>query len=555
MASWWSIRYIRRRQTIVGTFMKHGLGYLLQRFGLAGRVQLSTRRIMNGSYEPESAEYLLADNLCQAMMELGPTFIKLGQMLSTRPDMLPPPYIDALETLQDKVEPLPYEEILKQLVNEIGHPEQVFEEFDPVPLAAASIGQVHWARLKSGEEVIVKVQRPGIERNVESDLEILKGLARISERRSSEARRIGIAAMIDEYSRLLLRELDYAREARNTERVYNNFKDDDRVVIPRVYWEYTTPRVLTQEFIAGVKLSDIEEIDRRGWDRRKISRLGTEVFLSQILLHGFFQADPHPGNMLVVDEDRIAFIDFGEIGYLTENRLLHLGELLLSLNKGDIYKAMAMLQDIGIIDELTDTDNFYEDFVDLVKNISSTSIGNLDMKKIRKDSLELAYRYHLKMPAYLTALMKALITVEGVGKKLDPDFNFTEVAQPLAMKVYAERIKPTNAYKIFQSKYYRDVRPLRKIPAHLNALLNTAEEGRLTITMQVEFTPKTNRKLTQLASRVSASLIITGALIGSALIIQTNHSEQVEKYAYLGVIGFGMALILLVVFFLASLRP
>lgn len=553
MGSWWSIRYIRRRQEIVGTFMKHGLGYLLQRFGLAGKVQISTRQLMSGSYE--AAEYLLADNLRQAMVELGPTFIKLGQMLSTRPDMLPPPYIEALETLQDKVEPLPYELVLKQLVNEIGHPEQVFEEFEEQPLAAASIGQVHRARLKSGEEVIVKVQRPGIERTVESDLEILTGLARISERRSAEARRIGIAAMVEEYSRLLLRELDYAREARNTERIYNNFKGDTRVVIPRVYWEYTTPRVLTQEFIEGVKLSDIEEIDRRGWSRRKISRLGTEVFLSQILLHGFFQADPHPGNMLVVDEERIAFIDFGEIGYLTERRLIYLGELLLSLNKGDIYKAMATLQDIGIIDKLIDTDDFYEDFVDLVKNVSSTSIGNLDMKKIRKDSLELAYRYHLRMPAYLTALMKALITVEGVGKKLDPDFNFTEVARPLAMKVYTERIKPANVYKYFQGKYYQDVRPLRKIPAHLNALLNTAEEGNLTINMKIEFTPKTNRKFTQLASRVSASLIITGVLIGSALIIQTNHSAEVEKYAYLGVIGFGMASILLVVFFLASLRP
>ncbi|HBQ25958.1 MAG TPA: hypothetical protein DD791_06160 [Syntrophomonas sp.] len=552
MGSWWSIRYIRRRQEIVGTFMRHGLGYLLQRFGLAGTMQLSTRQLMNGSYE--AAEYLLADNLRQAMVELGPTFIKLGQMLSTRPDMLPPPYIEALETLQDKVEPLPYELVLKQLINEIGHPELVFEEFDPQPLAAASIGQVHRARLKSGEEVIIKIQRPGIEKKVESDLEILKRLARISEKRSNEARRIGIAAMIEEYSRLLLRELDYAREARNTERVYNNFKDDTRVVIPQVYWEYTTPRVLTQEFIAGVKLSDIEEIDRRGWSRRKISRLGTEVFLSQILLHGFFQADPHPGNMLVVDEDKIAFIDFGEIGYLTERRLIYLGELLLSLNKGDIYKAMATLQDIGIIDKLTDTDDFYEDFVDLVKNVSSTSIGNLDMRKIRKDYLELAYRYQLRMPAYLTALMKALITVEGVGKKLDPDFNFSEVARPLAMKVYTERMKPANAYKYFQGKYYQDVRPLRKIPSHLNALLNTAEEGRLTINMKIEFTGKTNRKLTQLASRVSASLIITGVLIGSALIIQTNHSAEVEKYAYLGVIGFGMALILLVVFFLASLR-
>lgn len=552
MGSWWNIRYIRRRQTIVGTFMKHGLGYLLQRFGLAGAVQVSTRQIING--ENSEAGYLLADNLSQAMVELGPTFIKLGQMLSTRPDMLPPPYIEALERLQDKVEPLPYEQVLKQLLNEIGDPEQIFAEFDTKPLAAASIGQVHRAKLKTGEEVIVKIQRPDIERKVESDLEIIKGLARISERRSPEARRIGIYDMVEEYGRMLLRELDYAREARNTERVYNNFLDDSRVVIPRVYWQHTTPRVLTQEYIAGIKLSDIDEIERRGWDRRKISQLGTEAFLAQILIHGFFQADPHPGNILVVDENTIAFIDFGEIGTLTERRLVYLGELLLSLNKGDIYKAMGTLRDIGIAGDSTDNEEFYEDFVDLVKDVSSTSIGNLDMKRLRKEAMELAYRYQLKMPAYLTALMKALITVEGVGKKLDPDFNFTEVARPLALRVYTDRLKPDNVYKFLRSKYYQEVRPLGKMPSNLNAILSTTKEGRLTITMKVEFTPKTNRKLTQLASRVSASLIITGALIGSALIIQTNHSAQVEKYAYLGVIGFGMALVCLLVYFLASLR-
>lgn len=552
MSSWWNIRYIRRRQKIVGTFMKHGLGYLLQRWGLARTVQLSPRQLMNE--EKSKTSYLLAGNLSQAMMELGPAFIKLGQMLSTRPDMLPPPYIEALERLQDKVEPLPYAQILKQTLSEIGDPKEVFADFDPEPLAAASIGQVHRARLKSGEEVIVKIQRPDIERKVESDLEIIKGLARLSERRSPEARRMGIYNIVEEFSRMLLRELDYAREARNTERVYNNFRDDQRVVIPRVYWEYTTPRVLTEEYIPGIKLSDIAEIDRRGWDRRKISQLGTEAFLVQILAHGFFQADPHPGNILVMDENTIAFIDFGQIGTLTERRLLYLGELVISLNQGDIYKAMGTLRDIGIVGESTDNEDFYEDFIDLVKDVSSTSMGNLDMKRLRKEAMELAYRYQLQMPSYLTALMKALITVEGVGQKLDPDFNFTEVARPLASKVYKERLKPDNVYKFFRSKYYQDIRPLGKMPSHLNAILSATRKGNLTITMKVEFTSKTDRKLTQLASRVSASLIITGALIGSALIVQTNHSAQVEKYAYLGVIGLGMALVSLVVYFLASLR-
>ncbi|MEN6351565.1 MAG: AarF/UbiB family protein, partial [Syntrophomonas sp.] len=288
-------RHIRRRQQIVGVLVKNGFGYMIQRLGLDNLTPLSNRpTLINIQREPDR---LLAVKLRQAFIELGPTFIKLGQVLSTRTDLLPPVYIEQLELLQDKVPAIRYEQVVKQLVHELGHPDEIFAKFNPEPLAAASIGQVHMARLKSGDLVIVKIQRPGIEKIVQNDLEIILALARLAERRSLEARRIGLVAMIEEFARMFLRELDYAREARNTERVYNNFAGDRRVVIPRVYWEYTTEKVLTEEHLSGVKLSDLDEIEKRGWNRRKISQLGTEAFLSQIMLHGFFQADPHPGNI------------------------------------------------------------------------------------------------------------------------------------------------------------------------------------------------------------------------------------------------------------------
>jgi ubiquinone biosynthesis protein len=552
MNSRWQLKYIKRRREIVGTFVRHGLGYFVQRFGLGDQTALASSRI--GIPRPQKNQYLLASNLRQALMELGPTFVKLGQLLSTRSDLFPPAYIEELEKLQDKVTPISYAEIEKVLAQEVGPIDHVFAEFNPEPLAAASIGQVHRARLLTGQEVIVKVQRPEIEGKVRNDLEILKGLTRIAERRSPEARRLGILDIVEDYAKTLLRELDYDREARNTERMYKNFADDKRVIIPLVYKEISSPRVLIQEFIAGVKLSDIELIEKNGWSRRKISALGTEAFLSQIMLHGFFQADPHPGNILVVDEGHIAFIDFGEIGYLSDLRLSYVGELLVAINKNDPYRGMSVLRDMGIITHLNDAENFSEDFADLVESLYSSNIGNLDMKRMRSEILAIAYRYQMKMPAYLTSLMKALITVEGLGKKLDPSFNFSEVAAPLAARVYQERLKPSNVGKYLRSRYYKDLEPLKEIPSNFNHLLKNTAEGRLSVHLDMELSPRLYRKTNQMVNRLSFSLIITGILIGSAMIIQANHSAQVERFAFLGVMGFGIALLSMVMFFVGSLR-
>lgn len=552
MNSRWQLKYIRRRREIVGTFARHGLGYFMQRFGLGDRTVYPVGQM--GASRPKKNQYLLAVNLREAFVELGPTFVKLGQLLSTRPDIMPPAFIEELEKLQDKVARIPHEELIKVLDQELGPLDQIFADFNPEPLAAASIGQVHRGRLVTGEEVIVKVQRPGIEAKVRNDLEILKGLARISENRSAEARQLGILAMVEDYAKTLLRELDYEREARNTERVYKNFANDNRVVIPKVYRQYSSPRVLIEEFIPGIKLSDIEAIEAHGWSRRKISALGTEAFLSQIMLHGFFQADPHPGNILVLDEDHISFIDFGEIGYLSDLRLTYVGQLLVAINNNNPFNAMSVLRNMGILDNMDDSEDFSEDFADLVESLYSTSMGGLDMMRMRTEIMDLTYRYKLRMPSYLTSLMKALITVEGVGKKLDPSFNFSEVAAPLAKKIYKERLKPENISKYIQAKYHKDIEPLREMPGNLNRVFRNTADNRLVLNLQMDLSPRLSRKMTQLVSRLSFSLIIAGALIGSAMIIQANHTAQVERFAFLGVIGFAIGLASLLLFFLGSLR-
>ncbi len=546
------LRHFKRYRQIIRVFMKHGLGYLVKQMGL--ELILPRYKRQEASDSGRESEHILADRLCQALTELGPTFIKLGQIFSTRPDMFAPAYIEELEKLQDKVVPFSYPEVVDQLVKEIGHPDEIFAQFTIEPLAAASIGQVHMGRLKSGERVIVKIQRPNIEAMVESDLEILLELARLSEKRSAEAQRLGVVAMLEEYARLLLRELDYDREARNTDRIYQNFANDERVIIPRVYWEYTTRRVLTEDYIDGVKLSDLDQITARGWDRGKTSRLGTEAFLSQIVLHGFFQADPHPGNILVVDEDHIAFIDFGEVSALSEKRLNSLGELLWSIDRKDMDKAVATLEDMGIITDSIDMDAFQEDFADLVELICASKIGNMDMNRIRKDLLDIAYRYQLKVPSYLTSLMKALITVEGVGKKLDPTFNFLEVAGPMATKVVQARMKPGNIYGFMRRKYYTDLRPLTSLPANFNRLLKTTDQGKLNMNIQISFSGNAKKSITKLINRLSASLIIAGGLVSSALIIQSSEPEVLVSHSTIGVLGFAVSLLALIVFIVSFIQ-
>jgi len=546
-----NIRHLQRYHQIIKVLVKHGLGYLVQRLGWEEITPSSCRsEVCNCQRERDE---VLAVRLRLALTELGPTFIKVGQMLSTRPDLLPPVFICELEKLQDKVSPLSKDQIISRLEHELGHPDQVFAYFDHQPLAAASIGQVHRARLKTGEEVIVKIQRPNLEVTMQNDLEIIRGLAEFSERHSMEAQRIGLTAMIDDYSRMLLRELDYEREARSTERARANFANDPRVVIPKVFWEYSTRYILTEEYIEGVKLSDMEEISRRGWDRRKLSRLGTETFLSQILLHGFFQADPHPGNILILDENKIAFIDFGEVGTLTDNRLMQLGELLISISKQDIDRIIATLKAMEIVGESVDLEELEEDIADLVTHVTSSSVGDLDMNRLRIEVMNMAYHHDLRMPSYLTALMKALVTIEGVGKKLDPTFNFMEIVQPLAIKVFEERLKPDKVYKQLRRKYYRDIKPLGTLPADFQKLVRTAGEGKMQITMQVEFNASAKRQLNQLVSRLGISLIISAGLISCALIVTAGRGGG-DILTWVGAGGFAAAVIGLAVFLVSVLR-
>ena len=546
------IRHIRRYRQITRVFLKHGLGYLVQRLGMERYVPLpALYSLQNCEREPD---YCLADKLTRAFMELGPTFIKFGQVLSTRADILSPAFITELERLQDNVSPVPLDQIKALITREIGAVEDIFADFDPVPLAAASIGQVHRATLKTGEPVIIKVQRPNIEAMVENDLEIFSDLANWLEKRSPDAARIGIVNIVEDYGRMIRLELDYNREAKNGERMRHNFAHDPAVVIPRVYWEYTTGRVLTEEYIDGVKLSDIATIEARGWSRNKISQLGTRAFLSQVMLYGFFQSDPHPGNIMVLAEDKIAFIDFGETGSLTENRLARLGRLLEGIDKKNTDQAMSALADLGILRQNIDLDDFEGEFADMVERVYSSNIGGIDINSLRQEILSLAYRYQLSLPSYLTALMKALVTLDGVGKKLDPNFDISATVKPLIEQMMAERLHPDELRRTLERGYYRDIKPLLALPRNFNEVLKLAGQGDLEIAHKHEMQKHMEGKITQLANRISASLIIAGGLVSTSLVLLATDHPVAHLNDFLMFTGSGAILMGLYAFLISGRR-
>ncbi|MGE5421687.1 MAG: ABC1 kinase family protein [Ignavibacteriales bacterium] len=546
-----SIRHMKRYHEIADVFGRHGFGFVMTRLGFGKLVPKGyASRLDNFDSETD-----LAQRFGRALMDLGPTFVKLGQLLSTRPDLLPPPFIVELEQLQDKVKPVPFDKIHEMLLEEIGDPDELFLEFDKTPLAAASIGQVHSALLKTGEKVIVKVQRPGIVDQIDNDLDIMVGLASFAEKRSSEARQIGLLGIVEDYAKTLRKELDYDREAKNTERIRKNFATDSHVIIPRVYWDYSSPKVITEEYIEGIKFNDLQAIEARGWDRKKLSKLGTESFLTQIMIHGFFQADPHPGNMLIINEDQMSFIDFGETGSLRGARLYNLGTLFTCVGKREIYGIMASLQDMGIVQEGMDTEELMDEIDELIEQVYSSNLGKINMSQVRKDILDLAFRYQLRLPAYMTSLMKALIIVEGVGKKLDRSFNIADVVQPLSEKMIKEKLKPEGLMEFARRSYFKDIRPILSFPTNMNNLVRGTEKGRLTVNIRLSFTSEAQSKMSQMISRLGTSLIIAGGFVGSALIITAGHDSIPSEFTPLGAIGFGVALIGLVAFIVSAFKP
>lgn len=370
------------------------------------------------------------------LLDLGPTFIKVGQLFSTRADIFPAEYVEELTKLQDRVPAFSYEQVESTIEKELGKKiPELFHSFEPVPLAAASLGQVHKAVLHSGEAVVVKVQRPGLKKLFEIDLRILKGISRYFQSHPKWGKGRDWMGIYEECCKILWEEIDYLSEGRNADAFRRNFRDYEWVKVPRVYWRYTSSRILTLEYAPGIKISQYEALEAAGLDRKVLARQGAEAYLHQLLDNGFFHADPHPGNIAVSPEGALIFYDFGMMGRIKSNVREGLMETLFGIASKDGDRVVQSLIDLGAIAPTEDMGPVRRSVQYMLDNFMDKPFENQSVASISDDLYEIAYNQPFRFPATFTFVMRAFSTLEGVGKGLDPEFSFMEVAKPYAMQL------------------------------------------------------------------------------------------------------------------------
>jgi ubiquinone biosynthesis protein len=510
----------QRYRQIVDIIGRHGLGFMV------GAHRPEDLIPFGKSTSSSHSAHLTTrpEHLRLALEELGPTFIKLGQILSTRGDLLPAPYLDELTKLQDGVPPVASEAVRKTVEEELGGPlEEAFARFEIEPLASASIGQAHLATLHDGAEVVVKLRRPGVVEQVEEDLHILLDLAAVAERRWPVARHYDLLAIAQEFAQTLREELDYLHEGHNVERIAANFADDTSVHIPRVYWETTTARVLTLERITGAKINDIDAIQAAGLDRPEVAHHATKILLTMILEHGFFHADPHPGNVFVEPDGRIALIDFGMTGELDSATQGVLLRLLLAIARRDAAQLADVMLELGRSRVHVDRNGLRRDMQHMLDRYCDRSLGDVKLSAMLNELLTVLRWHHMRLSPDLALLVKALGMSEGLGVRLDPSFNLMDVYVPYTEELLRRRFSLRQWSGQMMLAGIDALEMAMALPQQLRHVLGDIERGGFEINVQPQsFEPFLDR-MEQLTNRLTLGILAAAFTIGMALLVSVYH--------------------------------
>jgi len=534
---------LKRYSHIVAVFARHGFGDLLSRLKGRYRAPWAPRVLTKEAraFEGPSA----AERLRQAFEELGPTFIKLAQILSSRPDLLPPDFIKELSKLQDSVPPFPFSEAKTLIETQLGRPlTDLFASIEETPVAAASLAQVHRARTASGQEVAVKVQRIGIEAIIETDIHILRDLAGLAERHLSESKYFEPVRLVDEFARTIRRELDFVREGRNIDRFRNYFAGTATVYIPGVHWDLTAPKVLTTEYVKGIKISDLERLEAAGLDRKTIAVNGVNLILKEIFELHFFHADPHPGNLFVLENNVIAPVDFGMTGVIDEEIANQMGGIFIAVVEKDADALINLLGTIGVTEELENRNTFKLELQDLMERYYGVPLQQLDTARIFEEILTIIRRYRLRLPADLAIMGRTLLVSEGVGKMLYPEFRIIDVAKPYARKLMLERFDPTKQLRELSKMAGETAALLKRLPSDLSEILLKTRKGGLAIGIEHLGLGRLISELDRSSNRISFAVVIAALIIGSSLIFRTGVGPTLFGYPVVGLAGFLLASIL-----------
>ena len=461
----------------------------------------------------------------ETLLDLGPTFIKIGQLFSTRADLFAPEFVEELSKLQDRVPAFSYEQVELSIEQDLGKSiEELFRSFDPIPLAAASLGQVHRAQLHSGEEVVVKIQRPGLRKLFEIDLQILKGITRYFQNHPEWGKGRDWLGIYDECCKILWEEIDYLNEGRNADTFRRNFRGMDWVKVPRVYWRYTSPRVLTLEYAPGIKISHYEALEAAGLDRKELAQMGARAYLHQLLDNGFFHADPHPGNLAVSPDGSLIFYDFGMMGQvqaITREKLL---DTFFGISQKDADRVVESLIALGALAPTDDMGPVRRSVQFMLDNFMDKPFEDQSVSAISGDLYEIAYDQPFRFPATFTFVMRAFSTLEGVGKGLDPEFNFMEVAKPFAMQLMTNGNSSSEAGSLLNELSRQAVQVGNTafgLPRRIEDTLDKLERGDIRVRVRSTETDRVLRRISGVNMGTNYTLL-TSAFTVSATILFVN---------------------------------
>ncbi|MFZ7102528.1 MAG: ABC1 kinase family protein [Peptococcaceae bacterium] len=517
------VRHIQRYRDIVAALSRNGFEFIVKELGLLDFLSLP-KGFTGGSGEIYSKT--LGERVRLFLEELGPTFVKMGQIASTRSDLISKEIIHELEKLQDHVSPFSFTEVQLIIRQELkGTVDAIFAEFHEIPFAAASIGQVHFGVLKSGEQVAVKVQRPNIRNIVETDLEILQELAILAEFRLKWASRYQVRDIVEEFSKSLRAELDYTIEGQNAERIAKQFAKDPKICIPGVYWDYSTPKVLTMEYVEGIKLQEVKNPDQKTYNSGVLAERLVRAFFQQILVEGFFHADPHPGNILVKPEGVIVFMDFGMVGHLTPEMRTHFASLVIAMMRQSTEGVISAITRMGLVPDDANMRLLRSDVDQLREKYYNIPLSQISLGEAVKELFSVAYQHHIRIPADLTLLAKTLLTIEGTAEQLDPELSIIKIAEPFGRQLLKERYHPRKIAENVLNNLFEYGEILAELPKRIQELNMVMQKGKMRLEITVPELELLLAKLDRVGNRLSFSIVLLAfSIIMSGLIIGGSQS-------------------------------
>ena len=541
-----TIRSAQRLTEIIQVLTKHGFGHIVTRLNLHRHLPVVSRlRRKSRRAPPYAQEETPAKRVALLLQDLGGTFVKLGQLLSARPDLIPESFILELSKLQDHAKPFPGHLAKETVEAELRLSlDEAFAEFDEEPLASGSIAQVHPAALADGTAVVVKVKRPGIDRQVSTDLDILRALTHLALRYFPEWRVYHPATIVDELARKIHKELDFLTEAAFTARFREITRDSSTLRSPEVFWKFTSPGVLTLERLEGIKINMVEELQAQGVDTKALARNLTISFMDHYLEHGMFHADPHPGNLLVSPDGRINLVDFGLVGHLSEEMRSQLAATLFAVTRRDVDTFFEVYSEIGVFDRQTHAGELKTDLAELLDKYYGLPLDQIDIRRVFNDVTETARRHHVMLPRDFVLLGKSIVAVVGTARKLDPDYDLGTLAESTAKLISKERFSPSRIKRLLSTELWQVGRLLHRLPRDLRNLISSIQEGRLQLVFKHEGLDNLTTELDKSSNRVAFSVTLASIVIGSSLIIAAEVGPTFQGISLLGVVGYVLAGIL-----------